>query len=155
MVFFPLAMVGYKLFILDYPLAGVIPAVSYRVELGLEADGHGEDISISTYLPKTDSRQIVGEEENSSGLFTIELQSDANNRRAVWNASNVEGKVLPFWQETMEVGRLAARAVPLKYLGVDIGISRRGPILLEINARPGLEIQRRQGFWFWVVLETS
>jgi glutathione synthase/RimK-type ligase-like ATP-grasp enzyme len=31
--------------------------------------------------------------------------------------------------------------VPLKYLGVDISISQSGPVLLEINVRPGLEIQ--------------
>ena len=35
----------------------------------------------------------------------------------------------------------AAEAVPLKYLGVDIAISDQGPVMIEINARPGIEIQ--------------
>lgn len=51
------------------------------------------------------------------------------------------GRTIPYWDEVMAVSRRAARAVPLKYLGVDISISRTGPVLLEINVRPGLEIQ--------------
>ncbi len=51
------------------------------------------------------------------------------------------GRTLPFWPEVIELAHRAARAVPLKYLGVDISISPNGPQLLEINVRPGLEIQ--------------
>ena len=51
------------------------------------------------------------------------------------------GRTLPFWPEIIELAQRAARAVPLKYLGVDISISPDGPQLLEINVRPGLEIQ--------------
>lgn len=51
------------------------------------------------------------------------------------------GRTLPYWQEVIELARRAAKAVPLKYLGVDISISPDGPQLLEINVRPGLEIQ--------------
>ena len=51
------------------------------------------------------------------------------------------GRTLPYWQEILELAQRAARAVPLKYLGVDISISPDGPQLLEINVRPGLEIQ--------------
>ena len=51
------------------------------------------------------------------------------------------GRTLPFWPQIITLATLAARAVPLKYLGVDISISPDGPQLLEINVRPGLEIQ--------------
>ncbi len=51
------------------------------------------------------------------------------------------GRTLPFWPEIIALAKLAARAVPLKYLGVDISIAPDGPQLLEINVRPGLEIQ--------------
>lgn len=51
------------------------------------------------------------------------------------------GRKLPYWPEIIGLAGLAARAVPLKYLGVDISISPDGPQLLEINVRPGLEIQ--------------
>ncbi len=53
----------------------------------------------------------------------------------------VLGRTVPFWPEVIDLAERAARAVPLKYLGVDISISPDGPLLLEINVRPGLEIQ--------------
>lgn len=50
--------------------------------------------------------------------------------------------VVPSWSDVLEVARLAARSVPLGYLGVDIVIDHSGaPMVLEVNARPGLEIQ--------------
>jgi alpha-L-glutamate ligase-like protein len=56
------------------------------------------------------------------------------------------GRQLPDWAETMEVGRRAAACVPLGYIGVDIVIDAvRGPLVLELNARPGLEIQNING----------
>ncbi|WP_242345424.1 sugar-transfer associated ATP-grasp domain-containing protein [Anaeromyxobacter terrae] len=56
------------------------------------------------------------------------------------------GLALPRWPEILEVARRAARAVPLGYLGVDVVVDReRGPLVLEINARPGLEIQNVTG----------
>lgn len=52
------------------------------------------------------------------------------------------GVQLPHWAEVVEVARAAAAAVPLQFLGVDVVIDiDRGPLVLEINARPGIEIQ--------------
>lgn len=52
------------------------------------------------------------------------------------------GRSLPAWDTCVAVALGAASAVPLGYLGVDICVDRRwGPVILEINARPGLEIQ--------------
>ncbi len=51
------------------------------------------------------------------------------------------GVVIPFWEDILTHAKRIAEAVPLKYLGIDIAIGHQGPVLLEINARPGLEIQ--------------
>jgi alpha-L-glutamate ligase-like protein len=51
------------------------------------------------------------------------------------------GRTLPYWDGILRIARLAGQAVPLKYLGVDISIAETGPVLLEINVRPGLQIQ--------------
>lgn len=52
------------------------------------------------------------------------------------------GLQVPAWPEILEVSRRTARAVPLGYLGIDVVVDRDlGPLVLEINARPGLEIQ--------------
>lgn len=56
------------------------------------------------------------------------------------------GIELPVWTETLEVARRAAEAVPLGYLGVDVVVDEMlGPLILEVNARPGLEIQNVHG----------
>jgi alpha-L-glutamate ligase-like protein len=56
------------------------------------------------------------------------------------------GIELPAWAATVRVARRAAEAVPLGYLGVDVVVDEvRGPLILEINARPGLEIQNVHG----------
>lgn len=51
------------------------------------------------------------------------------------------GCTIPHWPGVMDLARRAAAALPLKYLGVDVAISEDGPVLLEVNVRPGLEIQ--------------
>jgi len=48
---------------------------------------------------------------------------------------------IPYWDRVVEMSCIAARKAPLKYLGIDISISDTGPVLLEINVRPGLQIQ--------------
>jgi alpha-L-glutamate ligase-like protein len=46
------------------------------------------------------------------------------------------------WDDVMETARSAAQAFPLRYLGIDISITREGqPVVLEANVQPGLEIQ--------------
>ena len=54
----------------------------------------------------------------------------------------VSDQVLPFWRELLAHARAAAQAMPLKYVGVDLVIDAGlGPLMLEVNARPGLQIQ--------------
>lgn len=56
------------------------------------------------------------------------------------------GQQVPFWPEILDICRRGARAIPLGYLGFDIIVDRsRGPTVLEVNARPGLEIQNVTG----------
>ena len=55
------------------------------------------------------------------------------------------GRTIPFWAEVLRISRKTAELFPLKYLGIDIVITATGPVLLEINVRPGLEIQNVTG----------
>lgn len=87
----PLGLMGYKLYVLGYSLSGLIPATSYTVDVSMQVAGHGDDIRVRTFLPRTDSRQLVTGEQNASGVFTLDLGSDALNRLATWQAENVEG----------------------------------------------------------------
>jgi alpha-L-glutamate ligase-like protein len=52
------------------------------------------------------------------------------------------GKTVPFWDEVLEVAMEAQRLTGLGYAGVDIAlVEKKGPVVMEVNRRPGLEIQ--------------
>ena len=54
----------------------------------------------------------------------------------------ITGRKIPKWDEIMKLSRQVADAFPLDYLGIDIVLDKfRGPMVLEINVRPGLGIQ--------------
>jgi alpha-L-glutamate ligase-like protein len=49
---------------------------------------------------------------------------------------------VPHWEEILHLAARSYDAIPLGYSGIDIVIDvRLGPVILEINARPGLSIQ--------------
>ena len=55
---------------------------------------------------------------------------------------NLIGREVEGLEECMKIAGLCAKGVPLGYMGVDIIRDRtRGPIVIEVNARPGLAIQ--------------
>ncbi|MGB0370956.1 MAG: sugar-transfer associated ATP-grasp domain-containing protein [Opitutales bacterium] len=64
------------------------------------------------------------------------------------SGAKVTGFRIPGWSRVLAVAGQAQRAVPLAYAGVDICIDEEyGPVVIEINARPGIEIQniRKEG----------
>ena len=62
--------------------------------------------------------------------------------------SDIAGFRIPHWSQIVSMAARCYEAVELGYLGVDIVLDRdHGPLILELNARPGLNIQiaNRQG----------
>ncbi|MGB0346975.1 MAG: sugar-transfer associated ATP-grasp domain-containing protein [Balneolaceae bacterium] len=54
----------------------------------------------------------------------------------------LEGFKVPNWMEIVELSRKTFAAFPLNYMGIDIVIDEeKGPLVLEVNVRPGLGIQ--------------
>jgi alpha-L-glutamate ligase-like protein len=54
----------------------------------------------------------------------------------------IAGFEIPHWDQIMSMAAQCYEAVELGYLGVDIVLDRDlGPLILELNARPGLNIQ--------------
>jgi alpha-L-glutamate ligase-like protein len=52
------------------------------------------------------------------------------------------GVTVPCWDDVLDLAARAADAVGLGLVGVDVVVdARRGPLVLELNARPGLAIQ--------------
>jgi len=64
------------------------------------------------------------------------------------------GLQIPFYPEIIETAKKIAKKVPLQYIGFDFTIDEsRGPMLLEMNARPGLEIQNANRLGLRAALE--
>ncbi len=61
---------------------------------------------------------------------------------------------VPLWREHLLIGAQAYDMTGLGYLGADIVLDRdRGPMLLELNARPGLAIQIANGRGLQFILD--
>ncbi len=55
---------------------------------------------------------------------------------------HLRGVRVPYWADILRTAVLSARVVGLQFCGVDISIDKKlGPVVLELNARPGLAIQ--------------
>jgi len=63
------------------------------------------------------------------------------------------GVQIPDWEKLLQVCDEIARLMPLKYLGVDIAISQKGPVIFEVNVRPGIEIQNANQMGLRAMLE--
>ncbi len=93
----------------------------------------GIDIAsgITTYAMHMKGKSVL-EDTYESLEETIDLKENLPLR----------GIKIPFWEEILEIAVRCQEASGLGYLGVDIVIDREhGPMLLELNARPGLGIQ--------------
>ena len=54
----------------------------------------------------------------------------------------VTGISVPYWERVLLMAAVSVEMTGLGYLGMDLAIDRdQGPLLLELNARPGLAIQ--------------
>lgn len=58
------------------------------------------------------------------------------------NNNTILGKRIPHWPKIMDIAIQTATHFPLDYLGVDIVVDKKlGPLIMEVNVRPGLAIQ--------------
>jgi len=137
LVLFPLGTMAYKLFVLDYPLTGLVPTMTYRVSLSMQVDGHGEDIQIATFLPSSDLRQTVTDEEHNSGPFAFSVLADGGNRRAEWTAEGVRGQNTVVYSYTVH-GRHVRYELP-----ADLAIPNTYPPEISdyLQAAPGIQVE--------------
>ena len=79
--------------------------------------------------------------ELKSGLtFSAQSEKEYITHHPDTNVSllNVE---IPHWEQLSTLCEDTAKFIPMEYLGIDIALSHKGPVILEVNARPGIEIQ--------------
>jgi len=96
------------------------------------------------------------ESEGKSNLHQGAVGAGVNTPNGVTNNAIINGRFIsahpdtgvdlinvqiPDWEEIMKICRCVSKEMPLKYLGFDFGLSVCGPVILELNVRPGIEIQ--------------
>jgi alpha-L-glutamate ligase-like protein len=77
-----------------------------------------------------------------NGTTTNAIQYDNTIEKHPDTLMPLRGIKIPFWDQMLEIAINAAAVCGLNYTGVDIALDReKGPMILELNARPGLSIQ--------------
>lgn len=78
----------------------------------------------------------------SDGMTTYAAHRNRLIRKHPDTKSELSGLFIPYWEQILEMGAKFDQIVGLGYIGVDIVVDdRMGPMMLEVNARPGLAIQ--------------
>lgn len=78
----------------------------------------------------------------TSGVTTTAVHKDRVVEYHPDNGLLLRGIVIPYWNKILELAVKAQTVSKLGFVGVDIVLDRvKGPMVLEINARPGLAIQ--------------
>jgi alpha-L-glutamate ligase-like protein len=104
------------------------------------------------------TRESDGRANLHQGALGLALSLDSGVSVRAWHRGDIvdhhpdTGRMLsevriPGWSTVLDVAKRSARCIPLGYLGIDMVLDRQGtPLVLEVNARPGLEIQNVNGF---------
>ncbi len=77
-----------------------------------------------------------------NGITTTAIQRDRLIEYAPGTRLPLSGIHIPDWKEVLRMAIYAQQATRIGFLGIDIAIDRdKGPMILELNVRPGLSIQ--------------
>lgn len=78
----------------------------------------------------------------ASGITTTAVQHDRSIETHPDFHVGLRGIKIPFWNKVLEIAVKSQVFSGLGFLGIDVVIDRvKGPLVLELNARPGLAIQ--------------
>jgi len=78
----------------------------------------------------------------ATGRLTHAYDGEKYHQAHPDNNNMILGKKIPYWDTLVALSVETSKAFPLNYLGVDIVLDKTfGPMIMEINVRPGLGIQ--------------
>jgi alpha-L-glutamate ligase-like protein len=111
-----------------------LPTRESRGTANLHAGGIGVGIDIASGITTTAIHR--------KGVDIIGDQYDLIEETLDEPKLPLQGLKIPYWDKILELSVKCQQITKLGFLGVDIVIDRdEGPMILEINARPGLAIQ--------------
>ncbi len=147
----------------DEDYAYVEPLLSQHADLSELSDFGLSDIRVILHKQRPVSAMLRLPTEKSGGKanlhqgaigLAIDIETGKVTHAALKGTTTPEhpdtgaeliGFKIPKWRQIIDISIAASEAVPLGYIGVDICIDQdRGPLVLEVNGRPGIEIQNVQ-----------
>jgi alpha-L-glutamate ligase-like protein len=94
-----------------------------KANLHQGAVGAGINVATGVTLPAVGIGNVVVDEHPDTG-------------------ATISGRTIPHWKQILQMAARCYEITGLGYLGADIVLdAERGPLLLELNARPGLNVQ--------------
>lgn len=102
-------------------------------------------------LPTLESQGLANIHQGGIGIGVD--MGTGTTTRGIWHRKLIDylperkklplsGVKIPFWKEILELAIRTQIVLKIDYLGIDIAMDReQGPVVIEANTRPGLEIQ--------------
>lgn len=118
----------------------------------------GKVISAMLRMPTKDSSGKANLHQGAIGIgIDIEsgvTQTAKSKKKKIENHPDTQepliGIQIPYWEKIVGISKVCQESIPLGYIGVDICLDRHlGPLVLEVNGRPGIEIQNIQERGFY------
>ena len=110
----------------------------------------GVPISAMVRLPTSESNGKANLHQGAIGVG-VDLTTGCTTHGVIGNLTTnlhpdtghtIEDLQIPSWEKILQIAVKCSDIVKLGYLGVDIVLDRTlGPLMLELNARPGLNVQ--------------
>ncbi len=126
--------------------------------------GKGKLISAMLRMPTKGSSGKANLHQGAVGI-AIDLATGITTRSSLKgqeithhpdSGAPLVGVSIPFWDNIKIMAEKSYTAIPLGYLGVDVCLDKtQGPLILEVNGRPGLEIQNVHNRGFGNELSSS
>jgi ribosomal protein S6--L-glutamate ligase len=107
-------------------------------------DDDGTNILLQEYIEESAGTDIRAFVVGSQVVASMKRQSLSDDFRSNLH-QGAEGKIIKLTDEEEKVAIKAARAMGLSICGVDMMRSKRGPLVLEVNASPGFGIEKVTG----------
>lgn len=110
---------------------------------------NGENFVIDAFLRVGGRGALVDNTTRGAHIFRLDVQTGVIGDGMIKNIYNdtfqchrdsgerISGRTLPFWQDALNLARLAVAAFPhISLAGVDVAFTEDGPIVIELNVEP-------------------
>lgn len=93
LIIIPLILIAFKFSFWSYTFSNILPQKKYEVGIDLSATGFNQPVSISTYLPQSDTRQTIVNETNNSHQMNFLVEQTSFGRKGNWVNTNASGNI--------------------------------------------------------------